>query len=213
MFPPKKKIRVVIADDHPLMRLGLRAKLSGEPDFEIVAEAEDGLAAVAAYVTHRPDVLLLDLRMPGLEGTQVIEEIRKTDPDAKVVILTTYDTDEEVYRAVQAGARGYVLKGAFAEGVLEALRAVNAGRRLIAPEVAERLAARLASRQLSAREVAVLQLVARGMSNKEIGAKLFVSEATIKFHLKNIYAKLGASDRTEAALMASRKGIIPSANR
>jgi two-component system NarL family response regulator len=202
------RIRVVIADDHPLMRVGLRTKLSAESDIEVVAEAEDGPAAVAAYAQHRPDVMLLDLRMPGLDGTEVITAVRKTHPEAKIVILTTYDADEDVYRAVQAGARGYVLKGTFAEGILEAIRTVHAGRRLIAPAIAERLAARVSSPSLSTREISVLELVAKGMSNKEIAAALFVSEATVKFHLKNVYLKLGVEGRTEAALLAAQRGII-----
>jgi two-component system NarL family response regulator len=207
-MPETPRIRVVIADDHPLMRLGLRTKLAAESDIEVVAEAEDGPAAVAAYAQHRPDVMLLDLRMPGLDGTEVITTVRRTAPDAKIVILTTYDADEDVYRAVQAGARGYVLKGTFAEGILEAIRTVHAGRRLIAPEIAERLAARVSSPALSAREISVLELVAKGMSNKEIAAALFVSEATVKFHLKNVYLKLGVEGRTEAALLAAQRGII-----
>jgi DNA-binding NarL/FixJ family response regulator len=175
---------------------------------EVVAEAGDGPAAIAAYTLHKPDITLLDLRLPGMDGPQIITVIRQADPGAKIIILTTYDADEDVYRAVQAGARGYLLKGTFAEGILEAIRNVHAGRRLIAPEVAARLADRVSSPSLTSREVAVLELVAKGMSNKEIGAALFVSETTIKYHLKNIYAKLGASDRTEAALVATQRGIL-----
>jgi two-component system NarL family response regulator len=202
------RIRVLVVDDHPLMRLGLRTRIDGEPDMKVVAEAGDGPTAVAAYAQHRPDITLLDLRLPGMDGPEIINVIRRDDPDAKVIILTTYDADEDVYRAVQAGARGYLLKGTFAEGMLEAIRNVHAGRRLIAPEVAARLADRVASPSLTSREVAVLELVAKGMSNKEIGAALFVSETTIKYHLKNIYSKLGANDRTEAALLATQRGIL-----
>jgi DNA-binding NarL/FixJ family response regulator len=202
------KIRVLIVEDHPLMRVGLRTKIDGEPDMQVVGEAADGPAAIAAYAEHRPDIMLLDLRLPTMSGTEVITIVRRTDPEAKVIILTTYDADEDVYRAVQAGARGYLLKGTFAEGIMEAIRNVHAGRRLIAPEVAARLASRVSSSSLTSREVAVLELVAKGMSNKEIGAALFVSEATVKYHLKNVYVKLGASDRTEAALVATQRGII-----
>jgi two-component system, NarL family, response regulator len=202
------RIRVLVVDDHPLMRIGLRARIDAEPDMEVVAEAGDGPAAIAAYTAHKPDITLLDLRLPGMDGPQIISVIRQDDPGAKIIILTTYDADEDVYRAVQAGARGYLLKGTFAEGILEAIRNVHAGRRLIAPEVAARLADRVSSPSLTSREVAVLELVAKGMSNKEIGAALFVSETTIKYHLKNIYAKLGASDRTEAALVATQRGIL-----
>jgi two-component system NarL family response regulator len=202
------RLRVLVVDDHPLMRIGLRARIDAEPDMEVVAEAGDGPAAIAAYTAHKPDITLLDLRLPGMDGPQIITVIRQADPGAKIIILTTYDADEDVYRAVQAGARGYLLKGTFAEGILEAIRNVHAGRRLIAPEVAARLADRVSSPSLTSREVAVLELVAKGMSNKEIGAALFVSETTIKYHLKNIYAKLGASDRTEAALVATQRGIL-----
>jgi two-component system NarL family response regulator len=203
-----RRIRVLVVDDHPLMRLGLRTKIDAEPDMVVVSEAGDGPTAIAQYTVHRPDITLLDLRLPGMDGPEIITIIRKQDPDARIVILTTYDADEDVYRAVQAGARGYLLKGTFAEGILEAIRTVHAGRRLIAPEVAARLADRVSSPSLTSREVAVLELVARGMSNKEIGAALFVSETTIKYHLKNIYVKLGAGDRTEAALLAAQRGII-----
>ena len=202
------RIRVLVVDDHPLMRIGLRARIDAEPDMEVVAEAGDGPAAIAAYTAHKPDIMLLDLRLPGMDGPEIITVIRQADPGAKIIILTTYDADEDVYRAVQAGARGYLLKGTFAEGILEAIRNVHAGRRLIAPEVAARLADRVSSPSLTSREVAVLELVAKGMSNKEIGAALFVSETTIKYHLKNIYSKLGASDRTEAALVATQRGIL-----
>jgi two-component system NarL family response regulator len=204
----ESRIRVLVVDDHPLMRIGLRARIDAEPDMEVVAEAGDGPAAVAAYAAHKPDITLLDLRLPGMDGPQIITVIRQSDPGAKIIILTTYDADEDVYRAVQAGARGYLLKGTFAEGIMEAIRNVHAGRRLIAPEVAARLADRVSSPSLTSREVAVLELVAKGMSNKEIGAALFVSETTIKYHLKNIYSKLGASDRTEAALVATQRGIL-----
>jgi two-component system NarL family response regulator len=202
------RIRVLVVDDHPLMRLGLRTKIDAEPDMVVVAEAGDGPTAIAEHAAHRPDITLLDLRLPGMDGPEIITVIRKRDPDARIVILTTYDADEDVYRAVQAGARGYLLKGTFAEGILEAIRTVHAGRRLIAPEVAARLADRVSSPSLTSREIAVLELVARGMSNKEIGAALFVSETTIKYHLKNIYVKLGAGDRTEAALLATQRGIL-----
>ena len=202
------RIRVLIVDDHPLMRLGLRTRIDAEADMTVVAEAEDGPAAVAAYAHWKPDITLLDLRLPGMDGPQIITVIRRDDPQAKIIILTTYDADEDVYRAVQAGARGYILKGTFAEGIMEAIRNVHAGRRLIAPEVAARLADRASMPSLTSREVGVLELVAKGMSNKEIGAALFVSETTVKYHLKNIYAKLGASDRTEAALLAAQRGIL-----
>jgi two-component system NarL family response regulator len=208
MAEPKQKLRVLVVDDHPLMRLGLRTKIEADPDMQVVGEADSGPAALAAFWEKRPDVTLLDLRLPGMHGAEVIAAIRKQDPLAKVLVLTSYDAGEDVYRAMQAGASGYLLKGTFADGILEAIRTVQAGRRFIAPELAARLAERESSPALSAREVAVLQLVARGLSNREIGLALFVSEATIKFHLKNIYAKLNVNDRTEAALQAVQRGIL-----
>ena len=203
-----RRIRVLVVEDHPLMRHGLRSRIADEPDMEVVGEAGDGPAAVAAYAAFQPDVTLLDLRLPGMDGPEVIRAIRVDDPEAKVVILTSYDADEDVFRAVQAGARGYVLKATFAEGILEALRTVAAGHTLIAPEVAARVAQRQREPTLSAREVEVLELVAKGMGNKEIAAALFVSEGTVKFHLRNAFTKLGTGDRTGAALLAAQRGII-----
>jgi two-component system NarL family response regulator len=208
MLDGARKLRVLVVDDHPLMRLGLRTKIEADPDMQVVGEADDGPAALTAFAEKRPDVTLLDLRMPGMHGADVIAGIRKLDPDAKVLVLTSYDAGEDVYRAMQAGASGYLLKGTFADGILEAIRTVQAGRRFIAPELEARLAERESSPGLSSREVAVLRLVARGLSNREIGVALFISEATIKFHLKNIYVKLGANDRTEATLLAVQRGIL-----
>jgi two-component system NarL family response regulator len=202
------RIRVLIVDDHQVVRMGLRAMIDAEPDLQVVAEAGDGPAAIAAFREHRPDITLMDLRLPGMSGPEIITAIRKETSDANIIVITTYDADEDVYRAVEAGARGYLLKGTFAEGMLEAIRHVHAGRRLIAPEVAARLADRVASPSLTSREVAVLGLVAKGMSNKEIGATLFLSEDTVKTHLRHVYGKLGVGDRTEAALLAVQRGII-----
>jgi two-component system NarL family response regulator len=202
------KIRVLVVDDHQVVRMGMRAMITAEPDMEVVAEAGDGLSAIAAYEQHRPDITLMDLRLPGMSGPEIISEIRKRSPTANIIVITTYDADEDVYRAVRAGARGYLLKGTFAEGMLEAIRHVHAGRRLIAPELAARLADRVSSPSLTSREISVLELVARGMSNKEIGATLFLTEDTIKTHLRHAFAKLGVGDRTEAALLAVQRGII-----
>jgi two-component system NarL family response regulator len=202
------KIRVLVVDDHPMVRVGLRTVINGEADMEVVAEAGDGPAAIAAFTQHRPNITLMDLRLPGMSGPEIIAQIRTLAPDANVIVLTTYDADEDVYRAVQAGARGYLLKGTFAEGMLDAIRHVHAGRRLMAPEVAARLADRVSSPSLTSREVTVLELVAKGMSNREIGAALFLSEDTIKTHLRRIYAKMGVGDRTEAALLAVQRGLV-----
>jgi two-component system NarL family response regulator len=202
------KIRVLVADDHQVVRVGLRAMIDAEADMEVVAEAVDGPTAVSAFAAHRPDITLLDLRMPGLSGPHVITEIRKHAPDAHVIVVTTYDADEDVFRAVQAGARGYLLKDTFTEGMLEAIRNVHAGRRLIDPQVAARLMDRINEPSLTAREISVLGLVARGMTNREIGAALSMGEETVKAHLKHIFAKLDVTDRTEAALVAVQRGVI-----
>jgi len=203
------KIKVLIVDDHRVVRVGLRAIIDAEADMEVVAEAGDGAEALAAHEQHKPDITLLDLRMPGMSGPEVLAALRQRDPEAKVIVLTSYDADEDVYRAVQAGARGYLLKGTLPDGVLEAaIRKVHAGGRLLAPEAAARLADRMTSPQLTPREVAVLELVAKGKSNKEIGTMLSLAEGTVKTHLKRIYEKLSVSDRTEVALVAVQRGIV-----
>jgi two-component system NarL family response regulator len=205
---PSGKISVLVADDHAVVRMGLRALLESQPDMEVVAEAADGATAVEAFTNLRPDIVLADLRMPGMGGREVIAAIQKVTPEAKVIVLTSFDGDEDIFRAVQAGARGYLLKACAPEELLEAVRTVHAGGRLLAPAVAARLAERVNSPSLTAREVAVLELVAKGLSNKEIGSALFLAEDTVKNHLKHIYAKLDVSDRTEAVLQAVQRGII-----
>jgi two-component system, NarL family, response regulator len=203
-----RKIRVLVADDHQVVRVGLRTVIDAEPDMEVVAEAADGRGAIQAFQTHQPDVTLLDLRMPGLSGAHVITEILKQSPKANILVVTTYDADEDVFRAVQAGARGYLLKDTFTEGLLDAIRSVHAGRRLIDPQLAPRLMDRVKERSLTGRELAVLGLVARGKTNRQIGAELSMGEETVKAHLKHVFAKLEVSDRTEAAMMAVQKGLI-----
>jgi two-component system, NarL family, response regulator len=203
------KIRILVVDDHMIVRVGLRTVISEEDDMEVVAEAEDGPGALAAWETHRPDVILLDLRLPDVSGADLITRIRQRDPAAKILVLTSYDADEDIYRAVQAGARGYLLKGTLPDGVLEAaIRAVHAGQRHLPANVADRLADRIGAPSLTPREIAVLELVAKGLSNSEIGAALSVSAGTIKTHLKRIYPKLGVGDRTAAALAAVQRGIV-----
>jgi two-component system NarL family response regulator len=203
------KIRVLIVDDHKVVRVGLRTIISREPDMEVVAEAEDRATTLAAYATHRPDVTLLDLRLPDVHGAELITRIRQSDPQAKIIVLTSYDAGEDIFSAVRAGARGYLLKGTFPDGILEeAIRAVHAGQRLIPPEVANRLADRVSAPALTPREIAVLELVAKGLSNREIGTALSTSASTVKTHLERIYAKLGVGDRTAAALTAIQRGLV-----
>jgi two-component system NarL family response regulator len=206
--PAAQVIRVLIVDDHPVVRLGLRAMVETQPDMVVVGEAGDGPSSLRLFEQQQPDVTLMDLRMPGESGPEVITRIRGRWPDARIIVLTSFDGDEDIFRAVKAGARGYLLKGTFPEGTLEAIRYVYAGQRLIAPELALRLAERVAGPALTAREVGVLELVAKGMSNKEIAAVLFVAEDTVKNHLKHAYSKLGVSDRTGAALLAVQRGIL-----
>jgi two-component system NarL family response regulator len=204
-----RKIRVLIVDDHKIVRVGLRTIISREPDMEVVAEAEDRAGALAAHAAHRPDVTLLDLRLPDVHGSELITLIRERDPQAKIIVLTSYDASEDIFSAVRAGARGYLLKGTFPDGILEeAIRTVHAGRRLIPPEVADRLADRVTAPALTPREIAVLELVAKGLSNREIGAALSTSASTVKTHLERIYAKLGVGDRTAAALTAIQRGLV-----
>jgi two-component system NarL family response regulator len=204
-----RKIRVLIVDDHKVVRVGLRTIISREPDMEVVGEAEDRASALAAHAAHHPDVTLLDLRLPDVHGSELITLIRERDPQAKIIVLTSYDASEDIFSAVRAGARGYLLKGTFPDGILEeAIRTVHAGRRLIPPEVADRLADRVTAPALTPREIAVLELVAKGLSNREIGAALSTSASTIKTHLERIYAKLGVGDRTAAALTAIQRGLV-----
>jgi two-component system NarL family response regulator len=205
---PTARIRVLVVDDHPIVRHGLRAVIDAEPDMTTVGEAADGPAAIAAHEALRPDVTLIDVRMPGMDGPTAIREIRRRAPDARVIVLTSYDGDEDIFRAIQAGARGYLLKGTFKEGMLEAIRAVHAGEQLFGPEIAARLAERMQTEPLTARELEVLALVAKGLSNKEIGTALGITEGTVKNHLKRIYEKLQVTDRTEAAMLAIERGIL-----
>ena len=202
------KINLLVADDHNIVRSGLAALINSEADMAVVAEATNGEQAIDLFKQHRPDVALMDLRMPVVSGVDAIIAIRKDFPTARIIVLTTYDGDEDIYRALQAGASGYLLKGMLAEELLEAIRAVHAGLRRIPSAVAERLAIRMGGPGLTARELDVLALIVRGNSNKEIAATLTISEATVKSHINNILSKLGASDRTQAATMAIQRGII-----
>lgn len=208
MAEERTTITVVVVDDHPVVRRGLASMIDDEPDLHVVGQCSSAAEAVQMCNALRPNVTLMDLRMPDMSGTDAIVAIRRQIPDARIIVLTTFDGDEDVFRAVQAGARGYLLKGTLPEAIMEAIRNVHAGGTLFAPQIATRLVDRMQSASLSEREIEVLQLVAKGMSNKEIGAALFVAEHTVKNHLKRIYGKLGVADRTEAAMVAAQRGII-----
>jgi DNA-binding NarL/FixJ family response regulator len=202
------KIRVLIADDHVTVLEGLAAIIGRQPDMMVVAEAADGQEAVDLWTEHRPDVTLLDLRMPTLDGVGVIENIRKQDASARVIVLTTYDSDTEILRAIKAGTKAYLLKDARREELLDCIRRVNRGETCIPASLAEKLAAGLSSESLTGRELNVLDLLAQGKSNKEIGVNLYISETTVKSHLRSIFRKLNVLSRTEAITVASRRGLI-----
>jgi DNA-binding NarL/FixJ family response regulator len=201
-------LRVMCVDDHPLVRKGVAAILANEPDMELVAEASDGQEAVEKYRQLHPDVVLMDLRMPNMDGTEATRAIRSEDPEALIIALTSYDGDQDIYRALEAGVRGYILKEMVHSEVVKAIRTVQSGKRLMPPEVAERLSEYFPQVALTPREVEVLSLVARGMANKEIAHKLGTANGTIKMHVQNILEKLGASDRTHAVTIAIERGIL-----
>lgn len=204
----QRPIRILIADDHFVVRMGLAAVINTQPDMEVVAEAANGLQALELFREHLPDVTLMDLRMPEVEGIEAITMIRKEFPNSRFIVLTTYDGDEDIYRALQAGARGYLLKDMVGDSLLDAIRVVHAGQRRIPPEIANRLAERMFRTELSARELDVLRLIVKGKSNKQIASDLGVAEGTVKIHINNMLNKLGVSDRTQAATFALQHGII-----
>lgn len=201
-------IRALIADDHVTVREGLAAMIGRQPDMMVVGEAANGREAVDLWRKHRPDVTLLDLRMPLLDGVGALQEIRREDAAARVIVLTTFDTDLDICRAIKAGAKGYLLKDAQREELLESIRKVNAGATCIPPALVAKLAAGMSSEALTGREMDVLTLLARGKSNKEIGANLFISETTVKSHLRSIFTKLNVLSRTGAITAASRRGLV-----
>ena len=204
---PSLPIRVLCADDHPLVRKGIASILGNEPDMKLVAEAGNGRDAVEMFRQHRPDVTLMDLRMPEMDGTSAVREIRKEFPDAKIIALTSFDGDQDIYRALEAGVRGYLLKESVHTEVLNAIRLVHSGRQLMPPAVVERLTDH-SEPALTPREVEVLTLVAQGLANKEIAARLGTADGTIKMHVQNILAKLEATDRTHAVTIGLQRGII-----
>jgi DNA-binding NarL/FixJ family response regulator len=202
-----KTIRILAVDDHALLRKGLAAVVNAEPDMKLVAEASNGEDAIEKFRTHRPDLVLMDLQMPGLNGIEATNRILSEFPDARIIVLTTYRGDVQVLRALRAGARAYLLKGHDRE-LIETIHAVYAGRKIIPPEIATELAEHATDEALSEREVDVLRQIAAGNSNKQIADHLFVAEATIKSRVTNILSKLGASDRAHAVTIALKRGII-----
>jgi len=201
-------IRILTVDDHPLLREGIAVLVKSEADMKLVAEASNGEEALEQFRLHRPDVTLMDLQMPNLNGTEAISRIRSEFPNAKIIVLSTYSGDVQVLRAIKAGARGYILKGHVGRELLEAIRCVYAGHKRIPPEIAAELAEHAADDALSSREMDVLRLIASGNSNKQIADKLSVGESTIKSHITNILSKLGANDRAHAVTIGLQRGII-----
>jgi len=198
----------MLVDDHPAFRKGLAALVESEPDLKVVAETGDGAEAVDLFRRHRPDVVLMDLRLPGMGGVEATMAIRKQFPEARIIVLTTFDADEDIYRAIESGAKSYLLKDIPDDDLAATIRAVHAGEASLPARVAQRLAERRQRADLSQREMDVLQLLIKGRSNKEIGSALFVTEDTVKAHLKTLFAKLNVRDRTEAAISAIKHGIV-----
>ncbi|MEI6499956.1 MAG: response regulator transcription factor [Armatimonadota bacterium] len=201
-------IKILIADDHPVVREGLAALIDRRPDMTVVAEASNGRELVAQFLLHRPDVALVDLRMPDLDGADAITAIRQQAPGARIVVLTTYDDDEDIQRSLRAGAKAYMLKDAPREELVACIKAVHEGRTLIPPAIAAKLAENMGAPTLTARELEVLALVAQGKSNREIATALFITEGTVKSHLSTMLGKLDASDRTQAVTIALKRGLF-----
>ncbi len=201
-------IRILVVEDHHVVRQGLVALLSVVDGVEVVGQAADGAEAIKEYETRHPDVTLIDLRLPKLSGVEVIQKVRSDHPHARFIVLTTYDGDEDIFRALQAGARAYLLKGMTVDVLISTIRSVHAGKSCIPPVIAQKLAERMATEQLTHREQDVLEQIVRGKSNKEIGSELEISEATVKTHINNLLGKLGVEDRTQAATAAIQRGLV-----
>jgi DNA-binding NarL/FixJ family response regulator len=204
----QRPISILVVDDHPMLREGVAAVLQLREDMQLVGEAENGAEAVARFRELRPDIVLMDLQMPEMNGVQAIEAIRREAPHAKIVVLTTYEGDVQALRAMKAGAAGYLLKSSLRKELIETIREVHAGRKHLSAEIAGKIAVHAIDEQLSDREVDILRLVAEGHANKQIAWKLAISEETVKAHLKNIFGKLDVTDRTRAVTVAVRRGII-----
>ena len=205
----KDLIRVLIVEDHNVVRQGLVALLNVVEGLEVVGEAADGVEAIAQYRKSRPDITLVDLRLPRMGGVEVIQRIRMEAPQARLIVLTTYDGDEDIYRALKAGAKAYLLKGMTTDELISTIREVHAGKSRIPPLIAEKLAERVGTEDLTPRESDVLEQIVYGRSNKEIATELEISEATVKTHINSLLSKLGVTDRTQAATTAIRRGIVP----
>ncbi len=202
------RANVLVVDDHALLRTGVANIINQESDLRVIAEASNGAEAVEAFERYRPDVTLLDLRMPVMEGVEAVRQIRERDPHAKVIVLTTYDTDEDISRALKAGAKAYVLKDISADALIQCIHDVLAGKTYLAPAAAAKLAEGVTRVQLTPRELATLRLIADGKSNKEIASELGISERTVKTHLGHLFEKLGVTSRTEAVKIATRRGLV-----
>jgi DNA-binding NarL/FixJ family response regulator len=204
----KNKIRIMVVDDHFVVRIGLAGSINIEPDMVIETEVSTGPQAIEQFRKHRPDIVLMDLKLPGMDGIETTSSICKEFPDAAIIMLSTHDAEEDIYRSFQAGARSYILKTAAREDLIRTIRAVHSGERCISSAIGARLAERMTRAELTTREIEVLKLIAKGRSNKEIGGALGIAEITVKLHVGHILIKLKANDRTQATTIALQRGIL-----
>jgi DNA-binding NarL/FixJ family response regulator len=204
----RNKIRIMVVDDHFVVRIGLTGSINIEPDMSVEVEVSTGLLAIEQFRKHRPHIVLMDLKLPGMDGAEATSAIRKEFPDAAIIMLSTHDGEEDVYRSFQAGAHTYMLKTAAREDLIQTIRAVHSGECCISPAIGARLAERMSHAELTAREIEILKLIAQGRSNKEIGSALGIAEVTVKLHVGHLLTKLKASDRTQATTIALQRGIL-----